>query len=107
MRDFLSFLTALALLALVQALTAALSMALLVLVLMGAVVFPRQTLALMIGVSLLATATGAPAACAAALGAIGVAVVVTISVHRRIAPHRVGPALLLPVPRPTAADDKM
>lgn len=93
MRDFLCFLTAVAVLAVVQACTAALGTALLILALLSAVVFPRQTLTLMCGVALLATATGAPAACAAALGAIGVAFVVASKIRRRLSP--VEPNLLL------------
>lgn len=101
MKDFLSFLTAVALLALVQAITAALSTALLVLALMAAVVFPRQTLALMCGVSLLATATGAPAASAAAIGAAAVAIIIVMHLSGRGVVTGHHPQLLLTDQRDT------
>ncbi|WP_298812427.1 hypothetical protein [uncultured Sphingomonas sp.] len=79
MRDFIQFLTALAVLAIVQYLALALSVVLLILLLMAAVVHPRRTLQLLATVGLLGLAFKAPAHCAAAIGAAAVAL--TVSAH--------------------------
>lgn len=79
MRDFIQFLTAVAVLAIVQYLALALGVALLILLLMAAVVHPRQTLRLLATVAALALAFKAPAYCALAIGAAAIAL--TIAAH--------------------------
>lgn len=79
MRDFIQFLTALCVLAAVQYLAVAVSVVLCILLLMAAVVHPRQTLQLLATLGLLALAFKAPAHCAVAIGAT--VVTITVSVH--------------------------
>jgi hypothetical protein len=81
MRDFIQFLTALAVLAIVQYLALALGVVLLVLLLMAAVVHPRQTLQLLASV--------------AAIGAAAIALTVTAHLSQR---RRQPIAGLLPAP---------
>ena len=79
MRDFIQFLTALAVLAVVQYLALALGVVLLILLLMAAVVYPWRTLQLVATIAALALAFKAPAHCAIAIGAAAVAL--TIAAH--------------------------
>lgn len=95
MRDILQFLTALVVLAAVQYLAAALSVALLILLLLAAVVHPRRTLNLLATVGLLALAFKAPAHSAAAIGAAAVALTITVHLSNRRAQPIAG---LLPAP---------
>ena len=95
MRDFIQFLTALAVLAIVQYLALALGVALLVLLLMAAVVHPRQTLQLLATVAALALACKAPAHCAAAIGAAAAALTIVAHLSQR---RRQPIAGLLPAP---------
>lgn len=81
MREFIQFVTALCVLAAAQLVAKAIAAALLVLLLMAAVVHPRRTLQLLAAVGLLALAFRAPAHCAAAIGAVAVAL--TIATHLR------------------------
>jgi hypothetical protein len=95
-RDFIQFLTALCVLAAVQYLALALSVALLILLLMAAVVHPRRTLQLLATVGLLALAFKAPAHCAVAIGAAAVALTVAAHLSER---RRQPIAGLLPAPK--------
>lgn len=88
MREFLTFLTAIAILAIAQTLTSALGIVLLIFAVMGVVAFPRQTFGLIASLGLLALTLRAPAYCAAALGAIGVAVIIVDRVRPRAVPLR-------------------
>lgn len=92
MRDFIQLLTALCVLAAVQYLALALSVALLILLLMAAVAHPRRTLHLLATVGLLALAFKAPAHCAAAIGATAIAMVLASRIPHR--PEVAAPALL-------------
>jgi len=83
MREFMTFLTAVVILAIAQTLTTALGIVLLIFALMGVVAFPRQTFGLVASLGLLVLALREPAVCAAALGAIGVATVATDRLRRR------------------------
>lgn len=98
MREFMTFLTAVVILAIAQTLTTALGIVLLIFALMGVVAFPRQTFGLVASLGLLVLALKEPAVCAAALGTIGVAA--TISAHLRSRLRRVSQprAALLPAP---------
>lgn len=95
MRDFLQLLTALAVVAIVQYLALALSVALLILLLMAAIVHPRRTLQLLAAVGVLALAFKAPAHCALAIGAAVVAMTVTARLVELSRPAIAG---LLPAP---------
>lgn len=95
MRDFIQFLTALCVLAAVQYLALALSVALLILLLMAAVVHPRRTLHLLATVGLLALAFKAPH-CAAAIGVVAVALTVAAHLFLSKAEPTEGFQLLLP-----------
>mgnify|MGYP004527985855 CR=1 FL=1 len=75
MREFLTFLTAVVILAAAQTLATALGIVLLIFVLMGVVAFPRRTFQLIASLGLLALALKAPVVCAGALGAVAIAVV--------------------------------
>lgn len=95
MRHVIQFLTAMAVLAIVQYLAAALSLALCILLLLSAVVYPRRTLQLLATVGLLALAFKAPAHCAAAIGAAAVALTVAAHLSRdRGRPTQRSPRLL-------------
>lgn len=83
MKAFIEFITALVVLAIVQSMTVALGVVLIIFTLMSAVVFPRQTFGLLIALSLLALALNAPVVCAASLGAIVMAVAITSRLKRR------------------------
>lgn len=95
MREFTQLLTALCVLAAVQYLAAALGVVLLILLLMAAVVHPRQTLQLLATIAALALAFKAPAHCAVAIGAAVVALTVTAHLFER---RRQPIAGLLPAP---------
>jgi hypothetical protein len=69
-RDFIQLLTALAVVAIVQYLALALSVALLILLLMAAIVHPRRTLQLLAAVAVLALAFKAPAYCVLAVASV-------------------------------------
>lgn len=82
MKEFLTFLTACAVLGIVQSLVAALSMALLIFALMGAISHPRETFGFAFCLGMLLLALKAPAVCAVGLGAVGV--ILTISDRLRL-----------------------
>lgn len=83
MREIMTFLTAVVVLAIVQTLTTALGIVLLFFALMGVVAFPRQTFGLIASLGLLILAIKEPAVCAAALGAIGITCVLADRLRRR------------------------
>jgi hypothetical protein len=83
MKEFITFLTACVVLGIAQSLLAALSMALLIFALMGAISHPRETFGFAFCLGVLLLALSAPAVCAAALGAIGVAVVIAGQMKKR------------------------
>ena len=83
MREIMTFLTAVVVLAIAQTLTTALGIVLLFFGLMGVVAFPRQTFGLIGSLGLLVLALKEPAVCVVALGAIGVAMAITNLVQRR------------------------
>ena len=82
MKEFITFLTACVVLGIAQSVTAALGMALLIFALMGAISHPRETFGFAFCLGMLILALRAPAACAAALGLIGVAVAIANQVQR-------------------------
>lgn len=98
MKEVLTFLTALAVLAIAQTLTTALGIVLCIFALMGVVAFPRQTFQLIASLGLLVLALREPAVCAAALGAIGVAAVIADRIGRSRARKAVKTPRLLPAP---------
>ncbi len=98
MREFLTLLTAVAILAIAQTLYAALAVALLMFAVMGVVAFPKRTFQLIGALGLLALALRAPAACAAAIGAMGVTAVTAGCFLRRKPPALPMPMPLLPRP---------
>ncbi len=83
MRDFIQFLTALAVLAIVQYLALVLGVTFLVLLLMAAIVHPRRTLRLLAAVGLLALAFKAPAHCATVIGSAAAALTVMATMTSR------------------------
>jgi hypothetical protein len=85
----MTFLTAVVVLAIAQTLTTALGIMLLFFALMGVVAFPRQTFGLIASLGLLVLALKEPAVCAAALGGIGITMVLADRLRRR--PIRVSP----------------
>lgn len=95
MRDFIQLLTALAVVAIVQYLALALSVALLILLLMAAIVHPRRTLQLLATVAALALALKAPAHCALAIGAAVVALTISAHLAERRSQSNRRPTLLL------------
>lgn len=99
MREFMTFLTAVVILAIAQTLTTALGIVLLIFALMGVVAFPRPTFGLLASLGLLVLALKEPAVCAAGLGAIGVSVVVADRIMRWRAFRSLPPTVaLLPPP---------
>lgn len=82
MKEFITFLTACVVLGIAQSLVAALSMALLIFALMGAISHARETFGFAFCLGMLMLALNAPAVCAAALGAIGVTVAIINRVKR-------------------------
>lgn len=86
MRDFLAFLTVCVLLGIAQTLYAALVVAAVALVLLGALTHPKQAVALLACAALFGLALREPVASAVALGSIGVAVVLTMRMRRRPVP---------------------
>ena len=76
MKEFMTFIAAVAVLAVAQTLAQALVVVLMILALLGVVAFPRQTFGLIASLGLLVLATKEPVYCVAALGAVGVAVAV-------------------------------
>lgn len=95
MKEFITFLTACAVLGIAQSLVAALSMALLIFALMGAISHPRETFGFAFCLGMLLLAINAPAVCAAALGAIGVTAVVIGGLKRHISKSSRAPAVVL------------
>jgi hypothetical protein len=87
MKTFVEFLTALVLLAIVQNITIALGIVLLIVVVMAATVYPRQALATAVLIGLFTLAIKQPLACAAGLGAIALAVTITKRIRRRRQRH--------------------
>lgn len=83
MKEFITFLTACVVLGIAQSLVAALSMALLIFALMGAISHPRETFGFAFCLGVLIMALHAPIACASTLGAIGIAVVITRQINTR------------------------
>ena len=95
MREFLTLMTALVVLTIAQTLTTALGIVLLIFALMGVEAYPRPTFGMIASLGLLVLALKAPVACAATLGAIGVA----IAVAGRFRPHPVSIIVaMLPAP---------
>lgn len=92
MKTLTTFLTACVVLGIAQSLVAALSMALLIFALMGAISHPRETFGFAFCLGVLMLALNAPAMCAAALGAVGVTVAITRRMRRQSVPLR--PVLL-------------
>lgn len=90
MREFLTFLTAVVILAIAQTLTTALGIALLIFALLGVVAFPRQTFGLIASLGILSLALQQPFTCVAALALVGVAIVVVDCLKR--------PSVPLPAP---------
>lgn len=82
MKTFTQFLTALAVLAIVQYVTVALGIVLLIVAVMAASIHPRQAFATAVLIGLLALAIKQPVACAAGLGTIWLAGAVTKRVRR-------------------------
>lgn len=107
MREFLTFLTACAVLAIAKTLAAALGVALCILALLGIVAYPRQTFGLVASIGLLELALRAPAASAGAIGAVGVAIVIPTTIRRRPRAKPVRPAPLLLTDRRTAPENKI
>jgi hypothetical protein len=95
MKEFITFLTACVVLGIAQSLVAALSMALLIFALMGAISHPRKTFGFAFCLGMLILALHAPTACAAALGVIGIAVVITGQIKTRHVPKVKAPPPLL------------
>jgi hypothetical protein len=83
MKNFLDFLTAIVLLAMVNYVTVALGVVLVILVLMSAITYPRRTLQLFAAVGLLALVFKQPAVCAITPGAVGGAGVIAHQLRRR------------------------
>ena len=83
MREFMTFLTAVVILAIAQTLTAALGIVLLIFALMGVVAYPRRTFGLIASLGLLALALKEPGVCAGILGAIGITVFLADRIKRR------------------------
>jgi hypothetical protein len=83
MRETMTILTAIVILAIAQTLTTALGIVLLIFALMGVVAFPRPTFGLIASLGLLILALREPAVCAAALGAIGVTCVLADRLRRQ------------------------
>ena len=98
MKTFLEFLTALAVLAIIQNLTIALGIVLLIVAVMAATIYPRQAFAAALLAGTLALAIERPVWCAAGLGAIGVATIITKRLRRQREPQTRPPLLLLPGP---------
>ena len=95
MKEFITFLTACVALGIAQSLVAALSMTLLIFALMGAISHPRETFGFAFCLGILILAFHAPTACAAALGMIGIAVVITGQINKRQVPKAKAPPPLL------------
>jgi hypothetical protein len=83
MKAATSFFTVLMVLAIAQILTKALGFALLIVALLGAIAAPRQTFGLVALLGLLTLAQKKPAYCIAAIGAIGVAIVISNRLQTR------------------------
>jgi membrane-bound ClpP family serine protease len=94
-KQLVSFLTACVVLAIAQSLVAALGMALLIFALMGAISHPRETFGFAFCLGMLILALHAPTACAAALGMIGIAAVITGQIKRAHVPEAKAPPPLL------------
>jgi hypothetical protein len=77
MKEFITFLTACVVLGIAQSLVAALSMALLIFALMGAISHPRETFGFAFCLGMLILALKAPAVCAAGLAVIGALIAIT------------------------------
>lgn len=75
MRTFIQFLTAMAVLAIVQYVTIALGITLLVVAVMAAAIHPKQAFAVAVLIAVLTLAIKRPVACAAAMGAISITAV--------------------------------
>jgi membrane-bound ClpP family serine protease len=95
MKEFITFLTACVVLGIAQSLVAALSMALLIFALMGALSHPRETFGFAFCLGMLILALHAPTACAAALGVIGIAVVIAGQIKKKHVPKAKAPPPLL------------
>lgn len=100
MREFMTFLTAVIILAIAQTLTTALWIVLLIFALMGFVAFPRRTFQLIASLGLLVLALEEPAYCVGAMALIGVTVAATGRALQWRASRSVPRAVaLLPAPR--------
>lgn len=102
MREFLTFLTALAVLAVAQSLTTMLGVVLPILALMGVVAHPRRTLGLVAALGLLTLALQRPVECIAAASVLGIAFAAAVALRGRGRRRpRPAPPLLLPRPGET------
>lgn len=99
MDKVLTFLTACAVLAIANAFTVALTVALLFAALLGAITFPRQTFGLAAALGLIALALKEPLACVGALAAVSAVAVVVGAIGRRMMMRgEATPVALLPPP---------
>ncbi len=96
MDRLLTFMTACVVLAIANAFTTALGIALLFAALLGAISHPRQTFGLAFALGMVALALKQPLACVAALGTLGLAIIITDKIGRRVMAAPAPPVLLLP-----------
>ncbi|WBH15287.1 hypothetical protein [Sphingomonas radiodurans] len=95
MKEFLTFLTAVVILAIAQTLTSLLGIVLLIFALLGVIAYPQRTFQLIASLSLLVLALKEPAYCIAALSAIGAVVLLFDRLQTRSKqPVPPGPPLL-------------